>query len=56
MQLFDSGMDTIWTPGLPESKNDNRVAAVIEENSAENWSGRRESNPRLILGKDPFYH
>ncbi len=20
------------------------------------WSGRRESNPRLILGKDPFYH
>jgi len=22
----------------------------------ESWSGRRESNPRMQLGKLPFYH
>jgi integrase len=25
-------------------------------NSAKYWSGRRESNPRMQLGKLPFYH
>jgi hypothetical protein len=24
--------------------------------SAKYWSGRRESNPRMQLGKLPFYH
>jgi hypothetical protein len=24
--------------------------------ASENWSGRRESNPRMQLGKLPFYH
>ena len=24
--------------------------------SSEGWSGRRESNPRMQLGKLPFYH
>ena len=61
MQLFDSGMDTIWTPAplkdlVLESKNDSLESAVVDDLPAGNWSGRGESNPRLILGKDPFYH
>ena len=61
MQLFDSGMDTIWTPEppadlVPPNKNDSLTAAVVEETTREIWSGRAESNRRLILGKDPFYH
>jgi len=61
MQLFDAGMDTVWTPEppadlSPEKKNDSRSGAVVEELPQENWSGRAESNRRLILGKDPFYH
>ncbi len=27
-----------------------------DENPAKYWSGRRESNPRMQLGKLPFYH
>ncbi len=27
-----------------------------DEKSAKCWSGRRESNPRMQLGKLPFYH
>jgi len=57
MQLFDSGMDTIWTPEppsdlAPKNKNDSQASAVVEETSGEIWSGRAESNRRLILGKD----
>ena len=29
---------------------------TIVENTAKRWSGRRESNPRMQLGKLPFYH
>ena len=29
---------------------------TVERISAKCWSGRRESNPRMQLGKLPFYH
>ena len=29
---------------------------TIHGKSANYWSGRRESNPRMQLGKLPFYH
>jgi hypothetical protein len=35
------------------SKPDNKTVAA---SSAKYWSGRRESNPRMQLGKLPFYH
>ncbi len=61
MQLFDSGMDTIWTPGLPaaqvqEGEKLGQTASIVGDLSLEIWSGRAESNRRLILGKDTFYH
>jgi hypothetical protein len=34
-------------------KTDDKTAAPA---SAKCWSGRRESNPRMQLGKLPFYH
>jgi hypothetical protein len=34
-------------------KTDCKTAGPI---SAKYWSGRRESNPRMQLGKLPFYH
>jgi len=56
MQLFDSGMDTIWAPEpptdlAPPKENDSLTAAVVEELHGEIWSGRAESNRRLILGQ-----
>jgi hypothetical protein len=36
-----------------------RIAGIAEAKAglkAEYWSGRRESNPRMQLGKLPFYH
>ena len=61
IQLFDSGMDTIWTPEaltaqVQENRNDGQTKPFVEDLALVEWSGRRESNPRLILGKDPFYH
>ena len=41
---------------VPEKENDSLASAVVEETAVEIWSGRAESNRRLILGKDPFYH
>jgi hypothetical protein len=35
------------------SKTSNKT---LPPNSAKYWSGRRESNPRMQLGKLPFYH
>src|SRR5689334_8153951 len=32
------------------------VERQIDELACKNWSGRRESNPRMQLGKLPFYH
>jgi hypothetical protein len=29
---------------------------TVSSISAKRWSGRRESNPRMQLGKLPFYH
>jgi hypothetical protein len=29
---------------------------TVSPTSAKCWSGRRESNPRMQLGKLPFYH
>jgi hypothetical protein len=29
---------------------------TVPANAAKCWSGRRESNPRMQLGKLPFYH
>jgi hypothetical protein len=29
---------------------------TVSVNSTKCWSGRRESNPRMQLGKLPFYH
>ena len=29
---------------------------IVGQNFAKHWSGRRESNPRMQLGKLPFYH
>ena len=61
MQVFEAGMDTIWTPSAlenprPESEKSGAEPFFVEKLAEGNSSGRRESNPRLILGKDPFYH
>ncbi len=32
------------------------VRPVCSKVARESWSGRRESNPRMQLGKLPFYH
>jgi hypothetical protein len=32
------------------------VDKTVPPTSAKYWSGRRESNPRMQLGKLPFYH
>jgi hypothetical protein len=34
----------------------NKVDKTVWPTSAKYWSGRRESNPRMQLGKLPFYH
>ena len=49
--IFDAGTPEAPAAQAPESKNDSLPAAVVEELALEKWSGRRESNPRLILGK-----
>jgi hypothetical protein len=32
------------------------LGGAIRPDYANDWSGRRESNPRMKLGKLPFYH
>ena len=34
----------------------NKIDKTVWPTSAKDWSGRRESNPRMQLGKLPFYH
>jgi hypothetical protein len=38
------------------NKSSKTVDKTVMENTAKCWSGRRESNPRMQLGKLPFYH
>jgi len=62
MQVFDAGWTPIWTPEAKAGmESDKKETAVQSEPPSENdtlksWSGRRESNPRLNLGKVVFYH
>ncbi len=45
---------------MPEwsAKQDAHRAVPVSKQrvTPKNWSGRRESNPRMKLGKLPFYH
>jgi hypothetical protein len=45
---------SIWPKG--EHKLQNRLQNQYPEQGLSAWSGRRESNPRMQLGKLPFYH
>jgi hypothetical protein len=38
------------------NKFDKTTNKTVLPTSAKCWSGRRESNPRMQLGKLPFYH
>jgi hypothetical protein len=38
------------------NKSSKTTYKTIRPISAKCWSGRRESNPRMQLGKLPFYH
>ncbi len=42
--------------GLFERSDHGTRLAYCEQARFKNWSGRRESNPRMQLGKLPFYH
>ncbi len=44
---------------LNEAKREHNLQNSLQnflQKSAKYWSGRRESNPRMQLGKLPFYH
>jgi len=45
-----------FQPFTSQSKNDSQNGPVVEKLSVKIWSGRRESNPHLNLGKVAFYH
>jgi hypothetical protein len=52
--------DVLWiaSPRVPKPRGSNDGASMAAGRSSlgRNWSGRRESNPRMKLGKLPFYH
>ena len=43
-------------PRMRESRLSARAGSIKISASTRKWSGRRESNPRMQLGKLPFYH
>jgi hypothetical protein len=51
---MDTSADDTYQAGESKTADSNGLPS---ENGTENlWSGRRESNPRLNLGKVAFYH
>jgi hypothetical protein len=38
------------------NRTDRKNRTLARARSRKEWSGRRESNPRMKLGKLPFYH